>query len=450
MERPFPAYRGDAPYIFVCYAHADSASVYSQLSWLRDQDVNIWYDEGISPGSRWTDDLADALSNCSCLLYFCSPASVESPHCRDEITFALDENVPIIVVQDGMVDLPAGLKLQLGSRQSIVRDELNPEAFAEKLLAAIQARTGHVTEHNDSPPPTPVKGGRFEIQDLVRLPPPRRGLVESALLSMVLYFLVIVICAPILALLFYVFEYAHYNVQPSQVTDLSSITLSLSEPRKPEYEALWQSLERDTRTLVVAGSKLDGLLLENTIRHNFNDLIQSDEFLVGAPAERWRDDIQELFITFESSDQKERLNRLTLERLFPTGIQRWNGPQTFEDLLDKFAVSWQLHPGRVLAFVVFSLLVMMISIYAFTLGSLRITFGDARQVEGVLKYMIGEMGFKQPIRDQGTLVFRANLMTVLLYSVLRLRASIDGNRVILTAPLPMIRRLERTLRASSG
>jgi hypothetical protein len=51
MERPFPAYQGSEPYIFVCYAHDDMDVVYAELEWLRADGVNVWYDEGISPGA---------------------------------------------------------------------------------------------------------------------------------------------------------------------------------------------------------------------------------------------------------------------------------------------------------------------------------------------------------------------------------------------------------------
>ncbi len=52
MERPFPAYEGSEPYIFVSYSHEDAAAVYPEIEWLRQQGVNIWYDEGISPGHQ--------------------------------------------------------------------------------------------------------------------------------------------------------------------------------------------------------------------------------------------------------------------------------------------------------------------------------------------------------------------------------------------------------------
>ncbi len=60
MEKPFPAYRGDEPYIFVSYAHTDTASVYPEIARLTGQGFNIWYDEGISPGTVWRDELERA------------------------------------------------------------------------------------------------------------------------------------------------------------------------------------------------------------------------------------------------------------------------------------------------------------------------------------------------------------------------------------------------------
>ena len=39
MEKPFPAYKGDEPYIFVSYAHADDALVYPEIRSLHDRRV---------------------------------------------------------------------------------------------------------------------------------------------------------------------------------------------------------------------------------------------------------------------------------------------------------------------------------------------------------------------------------------------------------------------------
>jgi len=91
MKRPFNACTGDAPYIFVCYTHDDMNAVYPEIQRLHEAGVRIWYDEAISPGTRWSDELARALSKASLVLFFCTPRSVESQHCQDEVNFALDE-----------------------------------------------------------------------------------------------------------------------------------------------------------------------------------------------------------------------------------------------------------------------------------------------------------------------------------------------------------------------
>ena len=88
MERPFPAYQGDDDYVFVCYAHSDSDVVYPEITWLRDQGVNIWYDEGISPGREFPVELARAIEGARLLLFYTTPSSVASRHCRDEVFFA--------------------------------------------------------------------------------------------------------------------------------------------------------------------------------------------------------------------------------------------------------------------------------------------------------------------------------------------------------------------------
>jgi hypothetical protein len=89
VEKPFSAYRGDGPYVFVCYAHEDSEAVFREIAWLNDYGVNVWYDEGISPGHEWSDELARAIQGCTKVFYFVTPNSVASEHCRRELNFAL-------------------------------------------------------------------------------------------------------------------------------------------------------------------------------------------------------------------------------------------------------------------------------------------------------------------------------------------------------------------------
>ena len=142
MKRPFSAYQGDEPYVFVCYAHENADRVYPELQRLHDAGVRIWYDEGVSPGARWSDELARALSGAALVLFFCTAQSARSKHCQDEVSFALNEQRPLLVIQDGVVDLPPGMRLQLGAHQSILKHELSAQQFGEKLAAAIDRHVG--------------------------------------------------------------------------------------------------------------------------------------------------------------------------------------------------------------------------------------------------------------------------------------------------------------------
>ncbi len=137
MKRPFAAYQGQEPHVFVCYAHEDAEQVYPEIQRLHERGVRIWYDEGVSPGARWTDELASKLTEASVVLFFCTPRSVRRKHCQNELNFAIDKERPLLVVQDGPVDLPPGMQLQLGPQQSILKHELSEEQYADKLLAAI-------------------------------------------------------------------------------------------------------------------------------------------------------------------------------------------------------------------------------------------------------------------------------------------------------------------------
>ena len=48
-------------YVFVCYSHDERDAVLAEVAWLRGRGFEIWYDEAIEAGSRWSEDLARAV-----------------------------------------------------------------------------------------------------------------------------------------------------------------------------------------------------------------------------------------------------------------------------------------------------------------------------------------------------------------------------------------------------
>lgn len=137
MEKPFPAYAGNEPYVFVCYAHVDAKTVYPEIRWLRDQGINIWYDEGISPGAEFPEYIGQAILGARLVLFYVSQKSANSRHCRDEVYFALDHDTPVLASHLVSAELPPGLALSIGTTQGLVRHEMPLKEYHKKLLAGI-------------------------------------------------------------------------------------------------------------------------------------------------------------------------------------------------------------------------------------------------------------------------------------------------------------------------
>ena len=138
MDRPAPAYIGKEPYVFVSYSHEDEELVYPEVRWLQEKGFNVWWDEGISPGAEWRDEVTHALQDCALILYFITPDSVESGQCRREINFGLDQyQRPVLAVHLLEVELPDSLGLVLSDRQAILKPGLSQEEYERKLITTI-------------------------------------------------------------------------------------------------------------------------------------------------------------------------------------------------------------------------------------------------------------------------------------------------------------------------
>ena len=133
------SYSGDEPYLFICYSHRDQVAVADELARLSAQGIRFWYDDGIRPGSSWTDELAKAIAGCEKLVFFATPQSASSSHCRDEIQYALNHAIPIITVYLEETVLPPGLDLMLGARQAILRFASSEPVYEARLLDALRA-----------------------------------------------------------------------------------------------------------------------------------------------------------------------------------------------------------------------------------------------------------------------------------------------------------------------
>lgn len=147
---PFPAYRGSDPYIFISYAHVDADRVFKEIKDFNEHGYNVWYDEGIAPGNEWTDEIAEALEKSALFVVFITPASAGSPNVLNEINFAIGDRKPFIAIHLEETVLRAGLRLQIGSKQAILKYKMTDEAYVHKYASAFE-RLGLVARREAIP-----------------------------------------------------------------------------------------------------------------------------------------------------------------------------------------------------------------------------------------------------------------------------------------------------------
>lgn len=132
-----PAYAGGEPYIFVSYAHADEESVMQEVYWLNQNGFNVWYDEGISGGSQWREEIAQAIKNASQVIFFVTENSISSSVCVKEVSYALLEDRNVLPIYLSAVELPEGLKLSLSDIQALFKFDDSEELYRSRLNRAL-------------------------------------------------------------------------------------------------------------------------------------------------------------------------------------------------------------------------------------------------------------------------------------------------------------------------
>lgn len=129
--------REDKPYIFISYAHKDSVEVVEIINGLVSKGYNVWYDEGIDPGTEWDENIAKHIKNCSYFIAFISNNYINSKNCKDELNFSrnLEKDQLLVYIED--TSLPDGLEMRMNRIQAIFWHRYdNKEVAFEKLFSA--------------------------------------------------------------------------------------------------------------------------------------------------------------------------------------------------------------------------------------------------------------------------------------------------------------------------
>ena len=118
LEKP---YKGDENYIFISYAHKDIQEVQSFIEQLQFNGYNVWYDEGIDPGTEWDENIASHIRTCSYFIAYVTNNYVQSQNCRDELNYARDLDKERLIVYGEDVELPEGMKMRMNRLQAIFK-----------------------------------------------------------------------------------------------------------------------------------------------------------------------------------------------------------------------------------------------------------------------------------------------------------------------------------------
>jgi hypothetical protein len=134
-DRSLAPYKGEEPYIFLSYSHRNANAAAEVIRYLKAAGFRVWYDEGVIPATQWDENIARAIENCDYLIALISEAYLSSSNCLDELNYARDRNIPMLLIYLEDVSLPSGLAMRLGRLLAIHRYRYDsPAAFYGKVV----------------------------------------------------------------------------------------------------------------------------------------------------------------------------------------------------------------------------------------------------------------------------------------------------------------------------
>lgn len=132
MKTDIHLYEGTEPFIFISYAHKDAQKAEPIIQWLYDNGYRIWFDKGIHSG-EFATKIEERLERASCIVALLSDNYIESINCRNEINYAIKNQVTILPICLEPTQLRYGMNLQLVSYHFIYRYQLTESQFFKEL-----------------------------------------------------------------------------------------------------------------------------------------------------------------------------------------------------------------------------------------------------------------------------------------------------------------------------
>ena len=153
-------YQGQEPFAFFSYCHKDSDRVYPLIEKLTELGYRIWFDEGIGIGDEWPEVIARKLEECDTFLVAMTPDYCCSHNCKNEMTYQVEDQKPMLPLMMEDFPLSGGIKLQLAGTQYLQLFDRSPADWAglitkSGMLAACKGAPLPLRPETPEPPGTP-------------------------------------------------------------------------------------------------------------------------------------------------------------------------------------------------------------------------------------------------------------------------------------------------------
>lgn len=152
------AYRGDEPFVFVSYAHADAELAYPIISGLQERGMRIWFDDGLDAGDDWEDVIPDHVEQCSAMLCLVSTRFAGSKNCKNEIRYASELNKVLMILHLETGELPRHIRFHYSAIHVLrLSDYSDHSALLDKLSVSQKLRccVGQAKERSQEPEESP-------------------------------------------------------------------------------------------------------------------------------------------------------------------------------------------------------------------------------------------------------------------------------------------------------
>lgn len=296
----------------------------------------------------------------------------------------------------------------------------------------------------------------FRVKSINRLPPPSRSYKSMLGLSMLL-----MIASIFLGMIVGVTMFAPPDIAPWEIKDSAGLMTKLREARDPVSIYIRGQMQTEAQQLIDKYENTSSLSdsLVHVVRRDLNRLIRRNKLLFDEELLRTMDlpeDISTMILENPVDEKLSRLNRLLIGQAFPEEIIRKPEPGIF-NLLQAVPILLDEKLRIVISFILFIilfiLLISSLTAYYIAFTTFRVIFSHIRHVDNILEYFIEQMGFKQPIKDKGYLIFKPTfskfIRDLLIGFPAKIRVRVDGNSVIVTSTIPVARRLEKQINSFS-